>query len=115
MMLLRIILFLVGVIGMSIFGYFGLSSILAGIITLVGLILGFLFRNQIAEGIEYYSRAVTIGLFIYGIVLFLGDRFGIENNTKLVIITLTTVVIFDLQFWSLSDPNVVNIEQSIQE
>lgn len=100
---------------MTIFGYFALSSILAGIITLVGLVLGFLLRNQIADGVEYYSRPITAGLFIYGIILFLGDMLGIENNVKLAIITATTVIIFDLQFWSLSDTTVVNLERSIQE
>jgi hypothetical protein len=113
--LLRIILLLVGLVGMTIFGYFALSSIIAGIITLVGLVLGFLLRKQIADGVEYYSRPITVGLFIYGIILFLGDMLGIENNVKLAIITATTVIIFDLQFWSLSDTTVVNLERSMQE
>ncbi len=46
---------------------------------------------------------------------FLGDMFGIENNIKLAIITGTTVIIFDLQFWSLSAPTVINLERSVQE
>ena len=113
--LLRIILLLVGLVGMSIFGYFVLSSILAGIICLVGLVLGFLLKKQIADGVEYYSRTITVGLFIYGIIGFLGDMLGIENNIKLAIITATTVIIFDLQFWSLSDPTVMNLERDIEE
>jgi hypothetical protein len=112
--LLRIILLLVGLVGMTIFGYFVLSSILAGIITLVGLVVGFLLRKQIADGVEYYSRIITAGLFIYGIIGLLGDMLGIENNIKLAIITVTTVIIFDLQFWSLSDKTVVNVERSVK-
>jgi hypothetical protein len=115
MVLVRIILLLVGLIGMTIFCYFALSSILAGMITLVGLVLGFLLKKQIADKFEYYSRAITIGLYIYGIVLFLGDIIGIEKNVKLAIITATTVVIFDLQFWSLSDESIVNSERNSQK
>lgn len=113
--LLRTILLLAGLTEMSIFGYFGFSSIIAGSIAIVGLILGFLLRNQIADGAEYCSRAVTVGLFIYGIILFIGDRLGIENDTKLAIITATTVIVFNLQFWSLSDPTIINLEQRIQK
>jgi len=110
MVLLRIILLLVGLVGMTILGLFFSSSILAGIIAAVGLVLGFLLRRQIADGAEYYPRAISAGLFVYPIILFLGDRLGIENNIKLAIITLTTVIIFDLQFWSLSDSSVLNSE-----
>ena len=113
--LIRIILLLVGLFGMIIFGYFALSSILAGIITLIGLVLGFLLRKQIADGVQYYSRSITVGLFIYGVIGFLGDVLGIQNNVKLAIITATTVIIFNLQFWSLSDPTVINLERGIQK
>lgn len=113
--LLRIILLLVGLVGMTVFGYFAFSSLVAGIITFVGLVLGFLLRNQIAAGVEYYSRAIGAGLFVYGIILFLGDRLGIENNVKLAVITATTVIVFDLQFWSLSNAMIMNQERSIQE
>lgn len=104
----RILIMLIGLLGMTLLGIFLFSSILAGIITLVGLLLGFLFKNQIPEGVEYYPKIFSVGLFIYAIILLLGDRFGIANNWKLVIITVTTVILFSLQFWSLSDPSVVN-------
>lgn len=113
--LLRIILLLVGLVGMTVFGYSAFSSLVAGIITFVGLVLGFLLRNQIAAKVKYYSRAIGAGLFVYGIILFLGDRLGIENNVKLAIITATTVIVFDLQFWSLSNAMIMNQERSIQE
>ena len=113
--LIRIILLLAGLVGMTIFGYFALSSILAGIITLFGLILGFLLRKQIADKVQYYSRSITLGLFIYAIIGFLGDVFGIENSVKLAIITTTTVIIFNCQFWSLSDPTIMNLERSYQK
>jgi len=106
----RLIIMLVGLVAMTLLGIFLFSGLLAGIITIIGLLLGFLLKNQIPEGVEYYSKIISVGLVIYGIVLFLGDRFAIQNNWKLVIITVTTVIIFNLQFWSLSDPSVVNEE-----
>lgn len=113
--LIRIAVLLIGLVGMSLLGFFALSSLLAAIISIAGLALGFLLRRQIVKGAEYYPRAISAGLFIYPIVLFLGDRLGIENNAKLAVITLTTVIIFDLQFWSLSDSSIMNAERSAQK
>lgn len=110
--LIRTSLLLVGLFGMGLFDYFGFSSIRAGLIAVVGLSLGFLFRRKIAEGIEYYGRAISVGLFIYSITLLLGDLIGLGHGAKLAIITATTVIIFDLQFWSLSDPSVINAERN---
>jgi hypothetical protein len=112
---IRIWLLLVGLIGQTLLGLFYLSSVIAGIIAMVGLVLGFLFRQQIAQGVEYYHRVVSVGLIAYGIILFLGDRLGLGKDAKLAIITATTVIIFDLQFWSLSDPSIVNTERTTLE
>ena len=109
--LLRTSLLLIGLLGMALFDYFAFSSIRAGVIAIVGLGLGFLFRRLIVDGVEYYRRGIYIGLFVYSVTLLLGDLVGLENSTKLAVITATTVVIFDLQFWSLSDTSVVNAER----
>ena len=113
MILLRTILLLIGLVVMTFFGFFSFSSVLVGVIACAGLVLGFLLRQQIAKGAEYYPHIITVGLFVYSIVLFLGDRLGIENNIKLAIIAATTVIVFDLQFWSLSDPSITNPERNI--
>lgn len=99
---------LVGLLGMAVLGLIAFASPWAAVAGAVGLALGFLLRRPIARGVEYYSGAVPVGLFVYGVVLFAGDRVGLAPEAKLLIITATTVVIFDLQFWSLSDPSVVN-------
>jgi len=104
--LIRLLLLLIGLVGMTIIGILGFSSWVAVIIAVVGLISGFLLRKIIPAGAEYYSYVISAGLFIYGIILFLGDRFGIENNWKLAIISATTVIVFNLQFWTLSNPSV---------
>jgi hypothetical protein len=109
--LFRTCVLLVGLVGMTLFDFFAFSSIRAGLIAGVGLVLGFILRRKIPDGVEYYTRVFPVVLFIYPIVLFLGDRLGLDDSVKLAIITLTTVVMFDLQFWSLSDTSVINTER----
>lgn len=109
--LLRTSVLLIGLGALTLFDYFAFSSIRAGLIAIVGLTLGWLFRRKIPEGVEYYSRATSAGLALYSITLFLGGLLGLEHSAQLAIITATTVVIFDLQFWSLSDPSVMNAER----
>lgn len=110
--LIRTVVLLIGLVGMALLDYFALGGIRAGLIAGVGLGVGFLFRRKIAEGVEYYPRVMSAGLFISSVVLLLGDLLGLANTVKLAIITATTVVIFDLQFWSLSDPSVMNAERT---
>jgi len=110
--LLRTSVLPIGLFGMALLDYFALSSFRAGLIAIVGLVLGFLFRRQIPKGVEYYNRAFSVGLVVYSITLLLGDLLGLDNGVKLAIISATTVVIFDLQFWSLSDPSVMNAERN---
>lgn len=106
--LLRVSALLVGLLAMTLFDYFGFGSLRASVIAAAGLLLGFLLRRPITKGVGYYPRVVTAGLFVYSAVLLLGDLLGIGRGVKLAIITATTVVIFNLQFWSLSDTSVVN-------
>jgi len=109
--LIRTSALLIGLLGMAVLDFFAFSNIRAGLIAAVGLALGFPFSRKIAEGVEYYPRAMSAGLFVYSIVLLLGDLLGLDRGAKLAIITATTVVLFDLQFWSLSDASVVNAER----
>lgn len=110
--LLRTSVLLIGLFALTLFDYFAFSSIRAGLIAIVGLFLGWLFRRKIPEGVDYYSSATPGGLALYSITLVLGGLLGIERSTELAIITATTVVIFDLQFWSLSDPSIINAERN---
>lgn len=107
--LLRILILLIGMIGMSIGGWYFLSGLLPTAITAGGFMLGWILRNQIASRIEIIPGTVRICLFIYGLVLFVGNRMEFEYITQLSITTATTALIFHLQFWSRSDPNVVTI------
>jgi hypothetical protein len=112
--LLRTSLLLAALPGLSLFDYFAFGSARAGVIAAAGLALGFLLRRKIAEGVEYYNRAFSIGLFVYSATLLAGDLLGLGGSAKLAVIAATTVAIFGLQFWSLSDPSVVNAERAAQ-
>jgi hypothetical protein len=70
----------------KIFDYFAFTSVRAGLIAVVGLALGWLFRRKIPEGVEYYCRALSAGLFVYSITLLLGDLLGLETGTNLAVI-----------------------------
>ena len=108
--LVRTLILLTGLCVLPLFDYLGFSSIRAGLIAIVGLALGWLLRHAIAKGVEYYHGILRVGLIVYSIVLFVGGLLGLSGSAQLAIITATTVIIFDLQFWSLSDPSVVNSE-----
>ena len=109
--LLRTLLLLFGLVGMAVLGIVVLGRFDAAVTAVAGLALGAIFHRPIAERVELLTKVVPVGLFIYAVVLFLGKQFGLDNGMKLLIITLTTVVIFDIQFWSLSDPGVYNPER----
>lgn len=110
-MLVRTALLLAGLFAMTLFDYFAFESFRAGVISAAGLALGFLLRTRIPEGIEHYPGVVSNGLFVYPIILFVGGLFGLGRSAQLGVITAVTVVIFDLQFWSFSDPSVMNSDR----
>lgn len=106
----RIALLIVGLVGMPLLGVFGLGSWWPALIVVAGVVVGALLRRQIVEIFEWTSWALPTALFVYGLLLFVGERLGLSREMQLVVITLTTVVVFDLQFWSLSDPSIVKVE-----
>ena len=108
--LARTILLIVGLIGMSVLGLVVLASPWPAIISVMGLLIGWLLRRQIVAVFEWTSWALPTALFVYGILLFIGDRLGLSREGQLLIITLTTVAVFDIQFWSLSDPSIVKVD-----
>jgi len=109
--LVRTALLLAGLFAMTLFDYFGFGSYRAGVISAAGLALGFLLRRRIPEGAEHYPPIVKAGLFVYPIILFVGGRLGLGKSAQLAVITAVTAAIFGPQFWSLSDPSVINGER----
>src|SRR5688572_2303255 len=88
----RIVFLLVGLVGLSLFGILGFESPWPAIISAVGLVLGWLLRRVIVDHAEVIVWAIPGALFVYGVVLFLGENvLGISRELQLVIITVTTV------------------------
>jgi len=111
-MLVRILVMLVLLPFMVALGWLGLETIWPAVIAVLGLVLGWLLRKQIVDNFEYLSWAMPATLFIYGIVLFVGEKFlGLTRVAQVMIITATTVIVFGIQFWSLSDPEIINTEK----
>ena len=65
----------------------------------------------ITLGLVFINIPFAAMLFAYGLVLTFGERFGLDREAQLLFITVTTVVLFNIQFWSLSDPSVENPER----
>ena len=109
---IRTIIMLIALVGVVLLGAIGLQSPWAAIIAIVGLGIGWLLRKTIVEFGESLFWALPAALFVYGIVLFVGERvLGLSREAQLLIITVTTVITFNLQFWILSDPSFVRTEQ----
>lgn len=107
----RLVLMIVGLIGMSLLGVFAFGSWWPTIIAIIGIVLGFVLKRQIVDAFEWTTWALPIASVIYGVLLFVGERMGLSREVQLMLITLTTVVVLDLQFWSLSDPSIVKVEE----
>jgi hypothetical protein len=111
----RILILLIGAIGMSIGGWIFLSSVVPAEITVGCFTLGWILRKPIAARIESIPVVVKICLSIYALVLLGSKRLELDHITQLSIITGTTVLIFNLQFWSRSDPGVDAMAMSENE
>ena len=92
----RTVFLLIGLAGLSLFGIFGFESAWPAIISAVGLVLGWLLKRVIVDHAEVIVWAMPGALFVYSVVLFLGEKvLGISRESQLVIITITTVLLFD--------------------
>jgi hypothetical protein len=72
--------------------------------------LGWLMRRRIMEIGPVYSIYSTRILFAYGVVLFLTKRLGFGHHAQLVVITLATVLMFNLNFWTVSEAAIADQE-----
>ncbi|HUR97169.1 MAG TPA: hypothetical protein VMZ26_03770 [Pyrinomonadaceae bacterium] len=110
----RIVLLLIGLVATPVIGWVAFSSLWPALAVVLGLVLGWVLRRTIVDRFEALSWALPAALFAYGIVLFIGERLGLPREAQLLIITVTTVIVFDLQFWWFSDPSIVATRQDGQ-
>jgi len=99
---------------MSVMGYVVALSLACTYTAVCGLGLGLMFRRLLVPLRDYYSVILRVGLTIYGLALVLGKYAGMSTNTTLVVITATTAVVFNLNFWCFSEPNETKPETRIE-
>lgn len=108
----KVVFLLVSLVAMAVIGYFAFDSLLTVAVAAVGLILGWFLRTKIVDHMETLFRLAPKFLFIYGIALTAGQLLGLSREAQLLIITATTAALFNIQFWTLSDPAIINIERA---
>ncbi|MEQ1764998.1 MAG: hypothetical protein ABL984_17860 [Pyrinomonadaceae bacterium] len=109
---LRTLFLLVALVGIGVIAYFGADSLWPAVVAVVGLGLGWLLRKLIVDSFERLAAVLPVALFIYGVVLFAGEKlFGLSAAGQLLVIATVTVIVFEIQFWSLSDPSIINLEK----
>lgn len=110
--LLRILLLLLALGGLSLLGWLAIGSLWPAALSISGLLIGWLLRGFILEYGESLTWALPVGLTVFGIVAFIGEKLlGMSREAQLMVITLTTVAVFNIQFWWLSDPLVINVKK----
>lgn len=105
----------IGSIGVALADLFIFSSLGSALIAIIGLLFGALLRAKIVEGFEYLDRLRSGTLLVYPIIMFFGKQLGLSTSALLAIITLVTVIVFNLQFWALSDISIINTERDVQQ
>lgn len=81
-------------------------------IVVVGLVAGWILRDAIVNHFDFLQWVLPGSLFIYGILLFVGERIiGISRTAQAIIIAAVLAIAFSIQFWSLSDPSIVKIPE----
>lgn len=109
--LARTIVLIVGLVALPLFGLLGFQSYWPAIVVAVGLVLGWLLRRWIVDRAEWFSWSMPAALFLYGVLLFLGEQLGLSRAAQVAFMALTTVIVFNIQFWSLSDPSIVRSDE----
>ena len=111
-MFVRTLLALMAAVGIATMAYFALESILPAVIVLTGLFAGWYLRRQIVDHFDFLQWVLPGTLFVYGIVLFIGERVvGISRSTQALVIAGVSAIAFGIQFWALSDPQIVKIPE----
>ena len=78
---------------------------------MVGLVVAWFLRREIVHHFDFLQWVLPGSLFVYGIMLFIGERvIGISRATQALVIATVLAITFSIQFWSLSEPEIVNIE-----
>ena len=72
---------------------------------------GWAFRKSIMEWGTEYARRSSLILFTYGVVLLAAKYMGFGHHVQLVLIGVATVLMFNLNYWTISEAVVVEHER----
>jgi hypothetical protein len=110
--LAKVVFLLAVLAAMSLAGYFLMESPWSAVVAVGGLVLGWLLRGTIVDHMETLFRVAPKFFLVYGIVLGVGQLLGLSREGQLIMMCANTVVLFNIQFWPLSDPSIINIEKA---
>jgi len=112
-MFLKTVILLLAALGMAVLGFFDYDSILPAVIVGIGILVGWILRKEIVDYFDLIQWVLPATLFVYGILFFLGERvIGISRSTQVIVYATVSVISFVIQFWALSDPEIVKIAEA---
>lgn len=105
---LRTAFMLLAAIGFSIFEYFQFGGIYCASATVLLTFVGWMFRNKIMEfGADYRHQSSRI-LSAYFVCFLIAKYSGLGNELLIVIITVGCMLMFNLNFWSITEAAIVD-------
>lgn len=111
-MFLKTVILLLAAVGIAVLGFFDFNSILPAVIVGIGILVGSILRQEIVDHFDIIQWVLPASMFVYGILFFLGERvIGISRSTQVIVYATVSVISFVIQFWALSDPEIVKIAE----
>ena len=112
---LRTMLCLVAPIGLAIAEFVLFRGLYCAMITIILTSLGWYFRKAIMKLGKNYSRHSRRFLLVYGLCLPIASRAGLGVQFQLAIIAFACTVVFNLNFWSITEAALVWTSQRDQD
>ena len=105
---LRTMLCLATALGLAIAEFVLFRGIYCGLVTIMFTLLGWSFRKTIMKLGANYSRHSRRFLFVYGLCLYIATRAGVGIQIQFAIIAFSCIVMFNLNFWSITESALVD-------
>ena len=100
---IRTLIVLLASIGLPIAEWFIFGACYSGPAVLLLTFLGWLSRGAIRRLGDHFQVFMMTVLVIYGGLLLLFKTQGYSNHAQLILITIATAVVFNLNFWYISE------------
>ena len=100
---IRTLIFLFASMGLPIAEWFIFGACYGGPVVIVLTILGWMLRSIIRRLGDYFQVVMMIVLVAYGGLLLMFKTQGYSNHAQLVLITAATAIVFNLNYWYISE------------